>query len=104
MFTYGSNFSGTDSGSYPSGATSRESSTRDGQPGTIGLDNTVVDSSAAAIENWWLKPSSDGDFNQYSGSTVLGAPWNGFTNPSDFQAWLGPGDNTFETSKSRRQS
>lgn len=115
MFTYGGNFSGTnsgyagvhnglDSGSYPSGATSGGSSTHDGQPGTIGLDNTVVDSSAAAIENWWLKPSSDGDFDQYPGSTVLGAPWNGFTNPSDFQAGLGPGDNTFETSKSRRQS
>jgi hypothetical protein len=115
MFTYGSNFSsansgyagvhnGLDSGSYPSGATSGALPTRVGQSGIVGLDNTVVDPSAAAIENWWLEPSSDGDFNQYPGSTVLDAPWNGFTNASNFQAGLGPGENIFETSKSRRRS
>jgi hypothetical protein len=115
MFTYGSKFSRAnsgyagvhndlDSGSYPFGATSGESSTRVGQSGIVGLDNTVADPNTAAIANWWLEPSFDGDFSQYPGSTVLDAPWNGFPNPNGFQAGLGLGNNTFEKSKPCRRS
>lgn len=73
---------------------------------TIGFDSdaTIAGPSTAATGCWWLGPSPNGDSSQYPRSTVLGAPWNGFTDPNNFQTGLTRGNRAARMSKSRLRS
>jgi len=46
--------------------------------------------SAAEIEDWWLAPKSDGNADQYLGSTLLGTFRNELASPHDSQTGLTP--------------
>ena len=76
---------------YPFEVTNDKPSTSGSDP-----DAALNGLSNAEIEEWWLGPRSDGDVNQYAGST-LPDPSGGFAGPYDDQTGYVPGPDSGES-------